>query len=533
MLSTRLTSGDVISPVFQLAVKRMALQGGTYFLALLAGAAQAWAIASPRSGEPSWWLQLLSLAGLAWLLERSRSTITAGLLAWLFALSWIAGSVWWLFISMHTYGGVHWFPAALGVFGLALFLASYHGLAAAAYHRLRRAHPAMRAFLFAALWLGAELLRARLFTGFPWAASGYAHVDGPLAGLASWIGVYGIGAVAALLAYMPVMARSTGLLRRGAWAPTALCLVALAVGTRTGDPADSPATAMLSVALLQANIPQDKKFESAGIQIALRWYAERLKNATEDLVVAAETAIPLLPQDLPAGYWQGLQNRFQGSTQAALVGLPLGSEEQGYTNSVVGLGFDAGSYRYDKHHLVPFGEFVPPLFRWFTRIMRIPLGDFRPGVVGQPSFAWKGHRLAPNICYEDVFGEELAARFRDEAQAPTVFVNVSNIAWFGNTVAIDQHLQISRMRAKEFERPMLRATNTGATAIIDRFGRVTHSLPRHTRGVLIGVVEGGTRITPYAWWMARFGLWPFWVLVAVAVVAAAVSARIMHGGKRA
>lgn len=509
----------------------MVSRAGAYLLAMLAGGAQAWAIASPWSGEPSWWLQLLSLSTLALLVERSGSAITAGLAGWLFALAWLAGSVWWLFISMHVYGGVHWFPAAMGVFGLALFLASYYGVSAAAYHRLRPAQPALRAFLFAALWLGAELLRASLFTGFPWAASGYAHVDGPLAGLASWIGVYGIGAVAALVAYMPVLARNTGLLRRQAWPATAMCVVALAAGMRSAASSASPATAeRFSVALLQANIPQDEKFGSAGVGFALQWYADQVKNAAEDLIVAPETAIPLLPQDLPAGYWIGLRSRFETGTRAALIGLPLGSQEEGYTNSVVGVTPDAGSYRYDKHHLVPFGEFVPPLFQWFTRMMQIPLGDFRRGGLGQPSFAWKGHRLAPNICYEDVFGEELAARFRDEAQAPTVFVNVSNIAWFGNTVAIDQHLQISRMRAKEFERPMLRATNTGATAIIDRFGRVTHSLPRHTRAVLAGVVEGGTRITPYAWWMARFGLWPFWVLIAVLVLAAAVSARThAHG----
>ena len=148
---------------------------------------------------------------------------------------------------------------------------------------------------------------------------------------------------------------------------------------------------------------------------------------------------------------------------------------------------------------MPFGEFIPPLFKWFTQMMNIPLGDFNRGAVGQPSFEWQGQRLAPNICYEDLFGEELGARFANPATAPTILVNVSNIGWFGNTVAIDQHLQISRMRALEFERPMLRATNTGATVIIDHRGRVTHSLPRHTRGVLAGRGRGAnarSRPTP-------------------------------------
>jgi len=169
---------------------------------------------------------------------------------------------------------------------------------------------------------------------------------------------------------------------------------------------------------------------------------------------------------------------------------------------------------------VPFGEFIPPLFRWFTDLMNIPLGDFNRGPIGQPPFEWQGQRLAPNICYEDLFGEELAAQFVNPARAPTILVNVSNIGWFGNTVAIDQHLQISRMRALEFERPMIRATNTGATVIIDHRGRVVAALPRHTRGVLAGEVEGRTVITPYAWWVSRLGLWPLWLL-ALAIVALA------------
>ena len=181
--------------------------------------------------------------------------------------------------------------------------------------------------------------------------------------------------------------------------------------------------------------------------------------------------------------------------------------DRGYTNSVVGLAPGLQQvWRYDKHHLVPFGEFIPPMFMWFTRMMNIPLGDFNRGAVGQAPFDWKGQRLAANICYEDLFGEELGVRFEDPARAPTVLVNVSNIGWFGDTVATDQHLQISRMRALEFERPMVRATNTGATAIIDHTGRVAQSLPRTTRGVLVGTVEGRTGTTPFAWWVARFGL---------------------------
>jgi apolipoprotein N-acyltransferase len=142
--------------------------------------------------------------------------------------------------------------------------------------------------------------------------------------------------------------------------------------------------------------------------------------------------------------------------------------------------------------------------------MHIPLGDFNRGALGQPSMVVQGQRLAPNICYEDLFGEELAARFGDAALSPTVFVNVSNLAWFGDTVAVDQHLAISRMRTLEFQRPFVRATNTGATAILDHQGRTVAALPYLTVGALVGEVQGRVGVTPFAWWAARFGLWPLW-----------------------
>ena len=454
------------------------------------------------------------------LLDRCRSALHAAGLAWLFACGSIGGAVWWLYISLHAYGGLSSVVAGLSVLSLSAFLATYYGLAGAVFWRLRPRGPAMRAGLFAAVWMAADLLRATVLTGFPWGVGGYAHIDGPFSALAPWVGVYGIGAAAALVAAMlaAMLARRPG--NRMAWQPLALLVLILVAAWSSPEGQDRERAPVVSVTLLQANIAQDRKFESAtGVRDALQWYAAQLLTASTVLTVAPETAIPLLPDQLPAGYMEKLRSRFATGQQAALIGMPLFGGLQGYTNSVVGLRPGADAYRYNKHHLVPFGEFVPPFFRWFTRMMHIPLGDFESGSVGQPSFEWQGNRFAPNICYEDLFGEELSARFRNEAQAPTVLVNVSNLAWFGNTVAIDQHLHISRMRAIEFARPVLRATNTGATAVIDRFGRVTHLLPRHTRGVLVAQVQGGERITAYAWWLSRFGLWPFWVLIAVVITA--------------
>ncbi len=483
-------------------------------LSICAGLAQACSIAAPWNGQPVWWLQLLSLAVLAWQIGRCTSWTGAALRGWLFATAWLTGTFWWLFISMHTYGGLAAPLAVLAVLALAGFLALYYAAACGIFAALAPVNRAWGAIVFAALWLLAELVRGSWFTGFPWGAGGYAHVDGWARPLAAWVGVYGLGFVAAAVAALLAGWISGPRPRRVA----ALALAGLSVAVAAlpaRDPAERAAPAApLGVTLLQGNIPQDEKFQGGtGIPLALQWYGEQLHDARTPLVVAPETAIALLPRQLPEGYWAALRQRFAAGEQAALIGIPLGSHQQGYTNSVLGLQpGQAASYQYDKHHLVPFGEFIPPLFRWFTEMMNIPLGDFNRGAVGQASFEVAGQRLAPNICYEDLFGEELGARFRDPAAAPTIMVNLSNIAWFGNTVAIDQHLQISRMRSLEFERPMLRATNTGATVIIDHRGRVTHALQRHTRGVLVGEVVGRTGTTPYAWWVSRFGLWPLWLL---------------------
>lgn len=491
--------------------------------ALLAGLAHALSIAAPWDGQPQWWLQLFALEVLVRLVQGAPSARAAALRGFLFALAWLAGTFWWLFISLHVYGGLAAPLAVLAVAALAGLLALYYALAAGIARHCNIQHPFGRALLWAALWTLAELGRGLLFTGFPWGASGYAHVQGPLAAFAPWVGVYGITALAALSA---ALLASVATSARGRL-PAALGLagvVVLSVALGRVQPAADTAVIAepLRVSLLQGNIPQDVKFEpGAGIEQSLQWYGQQLNLASTPLVVAPETALPLLPEQLPLGYWQALQARFATGGQTALIGMPMGDMRTGYINAAVGfLPGRTAHYEYAKHHLVPFGEFIPPLFRWFTEMMHIPLGDFRRGHVGQASMLLGPQRLAPNICYEDLFGEELAARFVDPATAPTIFVNMSNIAWFGDSIAIDQHLAISRMRSLEFRRPMLRATNTGATAIVDAQGQVTHALPRLTRGVLTGEVYGRTDITPYAWWAGRFGLAPLWA-PALAIVALA------------
>ena len=497
---------------------------------IVAGALQAASIAAPwGDNSPSGSLQLIAMALFVWQLDSKQHARDGALLGWVFATVWLACTFWWLFVAMHTYGGLASWIAALAVVALAGLLAIYYAAGSAIFVAVSPQNQYAASLLFGALWMLAELARGVWFTGFGWGAIGYAHVN-LLAGAAAYVGAYGIAGLVAGIAYLSVAAfRRRATLSAAGYLLAAVALAAVMAWSPTGF---TQSTGQLRVALLQGNIAQDEKFQTGtGVAEALGWYGQELAKGYGGLVVAPETAIPLLPHQLPEAYWTQLQQAIAHNRHAVLLGVPLGSLEAGYTNSVVGMRPadsqvpNAFDYRYDKHHLVPFGEFIPPFFRWFTEMMQIPLGDFSRGAVGQRSFAWQGQHLAPNVCYEDLFGEELGARFRDASQAPTIFVNVSNIGWFGNTVAIDQHLHISRMRVLEFDRPFIRATNTGQTAIIDHSGRVTHVLPRLTRGVLVGEVEGRSGTTPFAWWVSRWGLWPLW-LIGVSVVFAAAAMRL-------
>ncbi|MDR0214426.1 MAG: apolipoprotein N-acyltransferase [Comamonas sp.] len=524
-------------------------------LLVVAGALQAFSLAWPWArgqgdgwltmvggyGRPLWWLQILSLAVLAHALLLAPTAGRAALRGWAFATAWLAATFWWLFISMHTYGGLAAPLAVAAVLALAAFLGGYYAIVSWLFKRISNTPSALTAMVFAALWTLAELARGWLWTGFPWGAGGYAHVEGPLSVLPRWVGVYGTGFVAAwIAAWLALLAR------RAQAQPSSLHLKPVLAGAAAlvlfwgglwwarseslQAPAEQPG---LSVELLQGNIPQDEKFElGSGVIVALRWYAQQLHDSKAQLVVAPETAIPLLPQQLPEDYLDFVRQPFvkSGGKQAALVGIPLGNLDAGYTNTVEGwMPGQTQAYQYDKHHLVPFGEFIPPMFRWFTDLMNIPLGDFNRGALGQPSMSWAGERLSPNICYEDLFGEELAAHFGGASTAPTVLVNLSNIGWFGDSVAIDQHLNISRMRSLEFERPMLRATNTGATVVIDHEARVVSALAPFSRAVLSAQVQGRTGMTPYARWVHALGLVPLTLLCLLVCGVAWLGARRERG----
>jgi apolipoprotein N-acyltransferase len=478
---------------------------------LLLAAALGGLIGLPLTRTHAWPLSLLCI-GLLYLRASISGPRRGAAIGGVAGTTWLASTVWWMYISMHDYGGLLAPLAALAVLLLSAALSVFLGAAFWTFCRLRCDRPGSDALLFAGCWLLAELARGVAFTGFPWSASGYTQVDSPLAALAPWVGVYGMGACAAWVG----AACAAPWLRRDSWALPASAAAVLVLLAVSGPGSFTTSNGHLSVALLQTNVAQDEKFSAEGLPAELAWLALHLAASTAELTVTPETAVPLLPdqlQEADVRYWPDLASHFRDDEHAALVGLPLGDFEHGYTNSVAGLSRESatlpgGFHRYDKHHLVPFGEFVPQGFHWFVRMMAIPLGDFSRGPVVSTPFAVKAQRVAPNICYEDLFGEELAALFADDSRAPTVLANMSNIAWFGDTIAIEQHLNISRMRSLELQRPMLRATNTGATAIVDYTGRVSARLPAFTQGVLRGEVEGRFGLTPYARWASRAGLWP-------------------------
>ncbi len=463
----------------------------------------------------AWWLQFACIGLLAWGVSRV-SVRRAALLGSAFGTAWLAASTWWLFISMHRYGGLPAPLAVLAVAALSAGLSLFMAAAMALFARLRRGHALADALLFGGCWLAAELARGLVLTGFPWVATGYGQVDAPLAAAAPWVGVYGLGSIVATLA--AGLAFSVGTTRQLIAGAVVAALVFVSPLLLQRDFTTS--AGRLGVTLVQTNVPQNEKFVPQFLPETLEWLQKTMAAAPGPLVLAPETAIPLLPDQLGDDGWQRFAAPFRDGQRAALVGLPLGDYDAGYTNSVAGLSKDAPQpfYRYDKQHLVPFGEFIPDGFRWFTDLMNIPLGNFARGPRVPPSFAFAGQRIGPNICYEDLFGEELARRFGDAATAPTILANVSNMGWFGDTIALTQHLNISRMRSLELQRPMIRATNTGATAAIDHRGAVIAQMKWSERGVLQAEVEGRNGVTPFAKWAEAFGSWPL-VLLSLALIA--------------
>lgn len=441
-------------------------------------------------------LIMLGLAGLAALFDTA-SPRRAFTLGWLFGLGFFGVGVSWVYISLSVYGGMPSWLAAFAVFLFCGFLALFPALAA--WATVRYSGPGLFRLLlvFPLMWTGVEWMRGWIFTGFPWLASGYAQVpDGPLAGYAPLLGVYGLSWLSAISAGVLIwLLRSIWL--PGKWmAPFAVLLGVLGTGEGLKHiDWTMPTGAPLTVALVQGNVSQEMKWRPEKTPKTLADYAAHIKAARAQLIILPETAFPVFYEDMRPSYLAELRELAQGRGADILAGVPTGDLGGAYYNSVVSIGAAPAQF-YHKQHLVAFGEFVPPGFGRIVKVLHVPLSNFSRGGKQQPPLSVAGQKVAVNICYEDVFGEEII-RSLPEA---TLLVNVTNDAWFGDSFAGWQHAQMSQMRALETGRYMLRATNTGVTAIIDQKGRVVSALPEFTTATLEGQVQGYIGMTPYARW---------------------------------
>ena len=514
---------------------------------LIAGALQALSFAPDPL--PIWALsplQLITMAVLVRSIWRADNCRQGAIRAWLFAFGQFMLGLYWLTISMHTYGYIALPLAILALAALSAYLALFAGCAGWITQKIGCAAwsegeasstgPVMAALAWASVWTLSEWLRATLFTGFPWLNTGYAHADSWFASWASVFGIYGVTFVTAFCA-----AAIAGLVGATHFSPklepqrALVGVIAIALAL-TGWALQNinwsqPIGAPLVVRLVQGNVDQGLKFDprllAANIQTHLRLAATPVPagSPAPQVVLLPETALAAFQHQIDPAAWSAWKDLATRQSSTILMGAAiLDRATNDYTNSVIAIDRNTDlnqllqgttPARYDKHHLVPFGEFIPFGFHWFVEIMRIPMGDFYRGKIEQPAFVVNDQRIAANICYEDAFGEELLPSLSGQTGA-NILANFSNLGWFGDSFALRQHWQMSRMRAIETSRPMLRATNTGASGAIDHTGQRIATLPAHQAAVLDVSIQGQTGLTPYA----KLGNLPVLLLSILVLIAA-------------
>ncbi len=460
------------------------------FLALLAGALLPLAFA-PVGFYP---LAILSpaLLFLLWLNVTPKRAMWRG---FLFGLGQFGVGVSWIYVAIHDFG---YSGVPLAVFLTSLFvafLALFPALLGYACARVLRGPVVWRlALLFPAAWTLWEWIRGWILTGFPWLHLGYSQIESPLRGLAPLLGVYSVSLAVAFSAGLLVLAVLGGSRRR---------VVALALGALLwGGSAmlvriewTEPAGAPLPVALVQGNVPQDTKWRPELVTYTLNLYADLTRQHWDRrLIVWPEAAITSFYHEVADDYLAGLRREARAHNTDIVLGIPV--REPGtrrYYNSLLSLSESPGFYH--KRHLVPFGDYVP-LQEWLRGLIRffdLPMSGFSAGPSEQPLLEAAGQKIAGTVCYEDVFGEELIPSL----PAATLLINATNNAWYGDSLAPHQHLQMSRMRAVETGRTLLRVTTNGVSAIVDPHGRLLARSPQFVTTVLTGEAMPYRGSTPY------------------------------------
>jgi len=454
---------------------------------------------------------IAALYALLWLLQDTspRQGLWRG---FLFGCGMFGAGTSWVVISIHEFGHTPLPLAIILTVLLVAYLAFFPAVFGWCMARFRvYKYPFVMLLIAPALWTALEWLRGTLFTGFPWLNIGYTQVDTWLVGYAPVLGVYGIGMLlmfSVVAIYMskrnvPLLAAMLVAVWSGGWA-----FERVEWATEAGEP--------LKVSLIQGNVDQNEKFRPERRAATMSLYEElTLENLDSDLVVWPETAVPAFYHHVADNYISDILKVIRDKDVDLILGVPIkqqaaDSEQPRYYNSAIALGQQFEVYH--KRHLVPFGEFVPfaSVLRVIGGIFNVPLSDFSSGGI-QPPLDVAGQKAALSICYEIVFGEELAPVAADA----TLLVNISNDAWFGDSLAPPQHFSMARMRVRETARPLLRSTNTGISAIVDHRGQVTHQVPSFSVQVLRGTLQPMQGKTPYS----QFGNTPVLVVLSLLLLA--------------
>jgi len=425
----------------------------------------------------------------------------AGGHAFWFGLGMFLTGTYWIYISVHVFGHAALWIALLLMIGLAVIMAAFLAIAGWLISRMSHGEPWLLLFVAPAAWVAIEWLRGWVFTGFPWLAIGYAQIDGWLAGWAPVLGVYGVSFMLMIsTTAVIVFFMSSGVARMGSL--TALILPWLAGGMlQTVDWTEADGKTVRT-SIVQAGVSQDKKWEPNQRQAIMDFYRKStLRLPDAEIVVWPEVAIPAV-DDRVADYIQLLQSDLSGREQSIVFGiLERGPEAEIYNSVVILGGPERQSYR--KRHLVPFGEYfpVPSGVREWMKMQNLPHSDLAAGEAIQPLLvAANGAKLAVAICYEDAYGAEQLYAFPEA----NLLINVSNDAWFGDSIAPHQHLEIARMRALEVGRYAIRSTNTGISAFIGAKGELLTVGKQFEPQVMTADIESRRGATPYG----QIGNWP-------------------------